>query len=498
MAGNSGVIDSWNHSCFSKLNFFLLILASVAIWLWSDALTVEVPFLVPFLPEGWRLGSFLVLMKGLSTASLLLLPLFLMKGIIPACISCFGLGFLFSISIYFFWDHKIGPTRFFPKGLSIGFLANAFCLMGLDSVRMTLVYMLATSMFSESYITAVLIGDACGGLFASGVSYIQGYKQFKPGTSNIPILTFSSFATNASGATMSPVEFQSLISKDFAFGPQTALLFLGILYFLCFASLGILIYQNRRQTTNRAKYESISEECHTDNSETSPLHSADRSTRNSMSDNDILNPNMERSSERSRLESETELRIVRSVQEVSIVKWYYRDMYSDRHKYFLWFTWFVASGSVFTLMPAFHSYSTLPYSQRCFMLAVSFWSLSFPLTAIFAHFVRLRKLVSLTITLVFHFAICGMLISIAAQSPHPPFVGTSYAEPVIILIWVAQGSSGFFLFCTASYCLRELDENAVKWGSIAAQVGDVAGSFLSFALVNFSNCFVEPNHNSSY
>ena len=479
-----------NNSFFAKLNFFLLILASVAIWLWSDALTVEVPFLVPFLPEGWRLGSFLVLMKGLSTSALLLLPLFLKRGIITACVLCYGLGFIFSISIYFFWDHKLGPTHFFPDGLSIGFLANAFCLMGLDSVRMTLVYMLATSMFSESYITAVLIGDACGGLFASGVSYIQGYKQFfGPEKPNMPILSYSSSSSNAT--TGPNAVLQEKFSKDFAFGPQSALLFLGFLYFTCFASLGWLIYRNKYDRI--AKYGSLSEERGTENSETSPLHSADRSRGESI-DNE-LNLNMERSSDNTysaRQETEQELRIVRSVQEVSIVKWYYRDMYSEKHKYFLWFTWFIASGSVFTLMPAFHSYSTLPYSQRCFMLSVSFWSLSFPLTAIFAHFVRLRKVVSLSISLIFHFSVCGVLISIASQSPNPPLLGHRLAEPLIIVLWIAQGSSGFFLFCTASYCLREMDESAVKWGSIAAQLGDVVCSALSFALVNFSNCFVEP------
>ena len=414
----SSVLSS--DSFFAKLNFFLLILASVGIWLWSDALTVEVPFLVPILPEGWRLGSFLVLMKGLSTSSLLLLPLFLKRGIITACLICYGLGFLLSISICFLWDQKIGPTNLFPDGLSIGFLANAFCLMGLDSLRMTLVFMLATSMFSESFITAVLIGDACGGVFASGISYIQGYKLF-----------FRS-ATNSVS--------QDTLSKDYVFGPQTALLFLAFVFTTCFASLGWLIYRNKND--RKAKYSALTKG-EAEKSETSPLNSA--------------------------------------------------NIYSQNHKYFLWFNWFAASGSVFTLMPAFHSFSTLPYSQRCFMLAVSFWALSFPLTAIFAHFVRLRKMFSLLICLILHVVVCGVLIFIASQSPHPPLQGYKLAEPMMILLWIAQGSSGFFLFCTASNCLREIDENAVKYGSIAAQLGDVVCSLLSFTLINVSNFFVEPS-----
>ena len=417
----SSVLSS--DSFFAKLNFLLLTVASVGTFICTDSLLSEVTFLVPILPEGWRLGSILALMKGLSTSALLLLPLFLKRGIITACLICYGLGFISIISICFLWDQTIGPnkTKLFSDGLSIGFLANAFFIMGLDSLRMTLVFMLTASMFPESFMTAVLIGDACGGLFASGLAYIQGYKQF-----------FGS-ATNA-------VATQGTLSKDYVFGPQTALLFIAFLFFICFASLGWLIYRSKYD--RRAKYSPLTEgEREAENSETSPLHSS--------------------------------------------------NMYSERRKFFLWFAGFIASGSVFTLMPAFQSFSTLPYSQRCFILSASCWTFSFPLTAIFAHFVRLKTMVGLLICLIMHVVVCGVLLYIASRSPYPPLLGYRVAEPMMILLWVAQGSSGFFVFCTTSNCLSEIDESAVKWGSITAQLGCLVCSLISFSLINVSDFFVE-------
>ena len=469
-----------------KFKFFLLILPSVAIWLWSDCLTVEVPYMVPFLPEGWKLGSFVVLMKGLSTCSLLLLPLFMKPGVVPGTLLCFFLGLVFSILIVFFWDLKLPRSNFLPRGLSIGFLINAFFLMGLDSLRMTLVYVLATNLFQESFMTAVLIGDACGGLFASGISYIQGYNHIFSNSDSSITQTRNIIRSSRNGA--SPIwseEFDNStetfqLYRDFIFGPQIAFALMTVLYGLCFAALAVLVYLNNGGpsfTYAEIGAEESVRQCDI-LQENSPLHSADRSTRTSVTESGTSDKRTE------------SVRKIRATQESVSFKWYDRN-FSLKHKYFLWATWFIASGSVFTLMPAFQSYSTLPYSQRCFMLSASFWSLSFPITAIAAHYVRIRQVAVIACVLVFHVAICLILILIAGRSPHPGLGTTVSGEAALILLWVAQGSSGFFLFSTASYCLRELNEEAVKWGSVAAQIGDVFGSALAFILINFSGLFVE-------
>ena len=468
-----------------KFNFFLLILPSVAIWLWSDCLTVEVPYMVPFLPEGWKLGSFVVLMKGLSTCSLFLLPLFLKPGVASGTIVCFLLGLVFSVMIIFMWDLKLPGNALLPRGLSFGFLINAFFLMGLDSLRMTLVYVLATTMFQESFMTAVLIGDACGGLFASGISYIQGYNHIFINRETTILQNGEVLKGQILGGRLSMWNDNGtdipLLYKDFVFGPHVAFALLTGCYAICFIALLVLIYINSGR--HRFEYSEIGtgseKECDDVLQESSPLHSADRSTRTS------------RTSESETSEKPQEaVRKIRTIQESISFKWYDRT-FSLRHKYFLWATWFIASGSVFTLMPAFQSFSTLPYSQRCFMLSASFWSLSFPITAILAHYVRVRQVAVITCVLIFHVSVCLILILIAARSPDPGFGLSFNGEPIMVLLWVAQGSSGFFLFSTASYCLRELDEEAVKWGSVAAQIGDVFGSALAFVLINFSGLFIE-------
>ena len=463
----SNFVD-WLKRQKSAANFFLLMWASGAMWLYSDALIIELPFFVPYLPEGWRLGSFIVLMKGVSTVFLLTLPLFLKPGIIVANLICFGIGVILSFTLIFVWDVTLPANKLFHEGLSIGFLVNAFLLLGLDSIRMTVVYMLADSLFADRYVTAILIGDTLGGLFATGLSYIQGYKiYFKNDASDPAIYNDGVLAMNGKSG-------HTPLSTDFVFGPQAALAIFCFIFFTSFVALCILLLINKDLVYKNTSRSSSKNE---------DFSSEERSK---------LLPDNEQAS------VENEALIHRSESDCEVRSYYFFSEFLQKiepdnkyHMYYLFILWFLMITMCFGFMPSVFTYTTIPYSQRCFNLSVACWGLSFPLIAIVAHYTPVvSRLITLLTCLVIHLAICLVLIMIATQSPNPPLADSIWGEIGIICLWTLESSTGYFLYSKVYYRLSEMTvENAIKWGSIVAQMGALAGSVISFVSVNAVQAF---------
>ena len=449
-------INQWVSKHKTSLNFFLVMWTSLAMWLYSDALIIELPFLVPYLPEGWRLGSWVTFMKGTSTFSLILLPIFLKPGLIRANFICYGLGFLLSVSLVMTWDKVLPPCDNFPSGLSLGFLITSFCLFGLDAIRMTLIYMLADKMFGERYVTANLIGDTLGGLFATILSYIQGYKiYFKK--DNLEVFVDGKPVENERKNDM-------FLSTDFVFGPETALIIFAVIYSSTCVTLWIMIRINPETLRSMSKKAS--------------------DYRNVDDEKVFLIPNVENPNLGDgdcQTQKEENICAHGLFQNVRSCK---------AHMYCMFGMWFVVIATCFTLMPSFFTFTTIPYSQRCFNLSVAFWGVSMPLIAIVAHYTPMRRLISYFLLLLIHIIICFILLFIASKSPNPPFVGNFWGETVVIGLWAAEASTGYFLYSKVFYELSKMKfDNAIKWGSVAAQLGNVGGSLLGFLLVNMTDVF---------
>ena len=58
-----------------KTLFALLFWSAVGTWQYTNSLAIQLPFLVPYLPEGWDLGTFFGLVSGVSAIFLILIAL---------------------------------------------------------------------------------------------------------------------------------------------------------------------------------------------------------------------------------------------------------------------------------------------------------------------------------------------------------------------------------------------------------------------------------------
>ena len=155
------------------LHLTLLWYSTIGIWFWSLSLTIEVPFFAPYLTERANLGAFVILAKGMSATTVLLVPLFMRKGLLFGCYACGILGAVCGLILIFLWKVVIPPNEVFPHGFSIGFLLTVFVLTGLDSIRFVLFMMYVQKFSRKCYITATLIGSESGAWIASTLALVE-------------------------------------------------------------------------------------------------------------------------------------------------------------------------------------------------------------------------------------------------------------------------------------------------------------------------------------
>ena len=375
----------------------------IGIWWWSLALTIEVPFLAPYLVEREKLGALLILARGLSAAAVLLVPLFTRKGILFGCYACGILGTVFGIILAFAWKWELPEIGFLHKNISIGFFTTVFVLSGLDSIRFVLFMMYAQQFGKKHYITVNLIGSEFGAWVIALLILIQ--KQFGESSSDELV-------------------------KNRTFNPTVISLVLTTFYFSTFAVFGFI--SQKLQPAINEEYETI------------PASSKNEENRKcQINDNFIF-----------------------SYQITIFILWYFVSA-------------FACSG-----MHSLHSYTALPYGQSCFKIAVAFWGISIPTSVIFAHYFTARKITTILLVVGLYYLNCLILIFIAFRSPNPPGADSEIVAWMVVLLWFFQGFIGYYLNSICSYNLAQLNDLAIKNGAMISQFGSLAGSILSFTVIN--------------
>ena len=452
----------WFATHKEKIFFSLLYWSSIGTWQYTDSLTIELPFMVPYLPEGWDLGVFFGLMSGLSDISLLLVPLCLKVGVKRTLTLCYFLGLIFSIALIFLWDETMADRwGHLGHDFSFGFISTSFVLLALDGVRGTLLFSWIERDFPASFVTAILVGEVSGGFIATLMSYIQGAR--------INFNNTNSFKTRQEtiGTTTNGNEdsSESSLSTDFLFGPTAAMSFLSALYisstiaFTVFLILSKTKFKMGSDDTTAKEKERLFND--------SRVGSANLSLNTSQNDE----------------------------AHVTSSEWLFQTVQSKKsHKYFMWIVLVIAGGNVFTFSPSFFTYTTLPYSQRCYALSVSLWGFCLPAMGIVSHFKPIQNFITFVMILILHLVICTFLLLVALRSPAPPFVDHSSAEAVIILLWMGEAITGYFLVSSAMHCLRRMQmENAFIMGVISNNFGEFLVGIISFCLLRFTALFTKDS-----
>ena len=105
----------------NKIVFTLLLLSAISCCLYIDSIYIQLPYLVPYPPEGWDLGAFTAVLNGIGKLSLFATRLAIKFGLRNTLHVCNLLGVIIGTSLIFMWD-KTEPNSLFDYNLSIGFI----------------------------------------------------------------------------------------------------------------------------------------------------------------------------------------------------------------------------------------------------------------------------------------------------------------------------------------------------------------------------------------
>ena len=352
------------------------------------------------------------------------------SGIISGYQISLLLGLIAMLAAAAVWKVTLPPGTLSKTGFAIGLLVGAFFNTGLDSIRYVLLMMFARSFNDQAFITAALLGPEALGWPISAMEFLQ-------------------FVGNEHS--------DGNVSRNFNFGPTTALIICTIMYILtCIAFLCIT-------TVNSMK-------------KRSSLFACDEKTK-TVSD---VNGNSVEHCSQTKNES-TSLLNAKNVETVD------KSSASEFYPLFLCLTWGVCFAGVFHFCPPFQSYSALPYGQTCYNLTSAVTFSSGPLSIIFAHFTpRIRKLKYIAALLLIFLFDCCCILYLALQCPNPPFRDSSSAFYGVIFLWFLLGFLGMYLSTTASYNLADRSESCVEAGAMASQISGLLVVFIPLALTSFN------------
>ena len=400
---------------------------------------IEAPIFASFLPEPAKLGNYIGFVKGISSPAVLLVPLFEKKGIITGCKINLLLGLLFAILFIFVWKLILPPTRWFENGLGIGILFGLFLLTGLDSVRFVLFMVFAQSFNDPAYITATYFGSEMIGLVISVIEFLQYTGQ-------------------------QDHELHNKMSRDFNFGPTTALIIALLLFITtCVAFVMLITLDSIRKRSSL--FQGLEQSSFLQStSQAGHLVSADKTIVKESTW--LLTPNLSES--------------------------VYNSTDSRFDRYFLYFIWAVGFAGVGNVCPPFQSYSSLPYGQRCFSLSSAVLGTAAPLGIVFAHFMpRVRNFPYLALLLTLFLFDCFCIVYLGFQSPNPPFQGYFGACSGILVMWFALGFLGMYLATTVSYNLAEVSESFFQTGAMTSQIVGFIAVFIPMTFIS-SNLLKNP------
>jgi len=157
------------------LVYILIILFGAGSWIAVNGIWVELPLMVPQLPESWRLPSFLTVLIQVANIGPIAITVanHFAKDRINENVLIYTLLFVDIVAcllLAFFWK----TTSVIAGELHSTFLLTIAFFLALVSCSSSVLFLPFMALFKDQYITAFFIGQGMSGLFPSIVALGQG------------------------------------------------------------------------------------------------------------------------------------------------------------------------------------------------------------------------------------------------------------------------------------------------------------------------------------
>lgn len=444
----------WILKDMSLLTHVLACLFGMGSWVTICGLWVELPLIVPQVPEGWYLPSYLSILTQVANVGPLFVTLMhrfrpgkLNETAVIYFIVCFGT--LASVLLAFLWKETVivqGVER------SIYLLILTFFISTVDCTS-SVTFLPFMMQLKAEYLTTYYVGEGLSGLVPAVVALIQGVgamhcvnssQNFNPNET----ISGSLDSANYLIPHYLPANFSA---KAFFF-------FLAAMMFVCFVAFLLL---NKLPVVARERSISLKYQ--------GAIRMSDfvREKKNSEQKPMMKSPNV--------------------IKKFSGM--YGKGIYSWAQIVYIFIILAWVNALTNSVLLSVQSYSCLPYGNRAYHWSATLASLANPLACFIAMFYAQRSLVLMGFLTAFGSVIGVYIMGMAVLSPCPLLVNHISGAILIVAAWTFFVLTLSYVKVIIAVILRDEGHSALVWCGAVVQLGSLLGAVIMFPLVNVYDFF---------
>uniref|UniRef100_G3NDE2 Riboflavin transporter n=1 Tax=Gasterosteus aculeatus TaxID=69293 RepID=G3NDE2_GASAC len=415
-------------STMSLLTHLLACLFGMGSWVSINGLWVELPLVVPQIPEAWFLPSYLSVLIQMANVG----PLFvtLMHRFRPGALNeaaviyaIVGLGTAASFLLAFFW-RETAVVAGAPR--SVALLVLTFFLATVDCTS-SVTFLPFMMRLKPQYLTTYYIGEGLSGLLPALVALVQG--------------------AGVVHCVNSTAEYQPA-----NFSVEVFFFFLSAMMLVCLVAFLLLNYHPSvaRQRPSGRSANGVKQKCARERKRAEqkpmmdPYRPASRRPRSSFG----------------------------------------TGSYSWTQVFYIFVVLAWTNALTNVVLPSVQSYSCLPYGNSAYHLSATMAAVANPLACFIAMFFPIRSLVLMGALTLLGSAAGAYIMSMAALSPCPLLVHQTSGAAVIVLAWVLFVLALSYVKVIIGLILRDEGHGALVWCGAVVQLGSLLGAVTMFPVVS--------------
>ncbi|KAF7647185.1 hypothetical protein LDENG_00176210 [Lucifuga dentata] len=451
----------------SLLTHLLACLFGMGSWVSINGLWVELPLIVPHIPEGWYLPSYLSVLIQMANVG----PLFvtLMHRFRPGVLNeaaviyaIIALGTLASFFLAFFWKETLVVAGI-PH--SVAFLVLTFFLSIVDCTS-SVTFLPFMMRLKPQYLTTYYIGEGVSGLLPALVApqYLTTYYIGEGVSGLLPALVALIQGVGVVHCVNSTEALNQTLNMTFElqahyqpanFSAEIFFFFLSAMMLVCLAAFLLLNYhpavarEHPNAVKDKSKAAQKDRKCAEQKSMIDPFRGDNHNRKSSFG----------------------------------------TGTYSWMQVIYIFVILAWANALTNVVLPSVQSYSCMPYGNNAYHLSANMAAVSNPLACFIAMFFPIRSLVLMGVLTVVGSAFGAYIMFMAALSPCPLLVHDASGGAVMVLAWI-------FFVLTLSYVkviigviLRDEGHSALVWCGAVVQLGSLLGAVTMFPLVSVHSYF---------
>ncbi|XP_052000598.1 solute carrier family 52, riboflavin transporter, member 3-B-like [Xyrauchen texanus] len=442
----------------SLLTHVLACLFGIGSWVTINGMWVELPLIVPEIPEGWYLPSYLTIIIQMANIGPLFITLMhrFRPGVLderPVIYTIVAVGVVATFLLAFFWKHTLtlGNSKHSAALLSLSFLLS---VVDCTSSVTFLPFMMR---LQPKYLTTYFIGEGLSGLVPALVALVQGVGVVHcKNASAIANFVMGNSSWGSAG------ELQAQYQPA-NFSAQVFFLFLSAMMIVCLGSFLLLNHHPAVAWEQKSK------------------------------DYVVESQRVDRIDMGQSLKSETvEQRPMLNSPETLVIRHstFGKETYSRTELVFIFVVLAWVNALTNAVLPSVQSYSCLPYGNQAYHLAASLSAVANPVACLIAIFVPIRSLMLMGVLTVTGTGFGAYIMAMAALSPCPLLIHHDLGAALIVLTWVIFVLTLSYVKVIIGVILRDEGHSALVWCGAVVQLGSMLGALSMFPLVSVYTLFL--------